>query len=222
MKRLVLTSLCLLILGLSLRAQLGLYVGYNLSNHYNWSKGATFVEYDFNDDNVNDLQNPHEFGNLFKGLVLGYGANAENLGVDMFYIRRTISSEATKIDANNQEVYSKIRYSNNALAINVFFGWQTVKFGYGFEFGRFRRRDLTDPDGDWNKNIRNKPMAIGAKLLARIYLSDEDAPVGVILMPYWRFNGSLSEHYNNNFTREEFFKLNAFGISAVLNINLGD
>ncbi len=209
-------------LSMPAKSQMGLYLGYNISNHYNWSKGVSFVEYDFNDQDVTNLKDPHEFGNTFKGLVIGYGVNMENFGVDMFYIRRTISSEASKIDANGREVYSKIRYSNNAFTINVFAGWPTIKFGYGFEFGRFRRRDLSEPEGDWNKNTRSNELSLGMKLLGRIYLTEEDAPVGVVVMPYWRFNPHLRNQHNSNFTRREFFKLNSFGVSAVLNINLGE
>ena len=78
----------LLVTPLLSQSQFLFHLGYNVSSAYNWQKGKSFVEYEFNETQLTELQKPLKMNDLFSGIIIGFGGNEENWVFEMLKKRR--------------------------------------------------------------------------------------------------------------------------------------
>lgn len=190
-----------------------LYFGYSNLHHPNFKKSTSIVNYYFERD-IDEVEDNMDFGNSLGGFSFGVHLPlGDFFRTNIDYRRNTQTRDAFGTVSGSRfypsgEKYLKIKYIQTAFGMDILLGPEQFSIGYGFELARFRRKDMEEMDGEWDKKTRTRNFYFMPKITGRIRLG-EPGRVSLLIQPTWRFSkrvyrqdfmpsGAIGEHFTFN------------------------
>lgn len=197
-----------------------LYLGYNASYYYRGFKQLSLEKNQFN-SLVSEPDNPFSYSNIMHGPELGYGGMFGNFSFSMTWRMRKLKAKGSHTYPDGSMEFKELKLTHNVFVMGIMFGDKKGRFriGYEVELGQFKRRDRLAPDEGWEK-LRNGTFTGAINLVSAVRIGGSDEGGGFILKPYWRMSGYIYKHDYTQFSVNEFYNLQSFGVSALISINL--
>lgn len=193
-----------------------IYIGYSYLHQPTLKRSVSVIKYRFEKD-IDTVTKQLDFTNNLKGFSFGINVPASDfMRITFDYRRNTQKVDGTgEVSGSrfypNGTKYLEVKYTQSAFGFNIYLGPDAFSIGYGFEFARFKRKDKTLADGEWDKRVRSKNFYVMPMLSARIKLGDP-GKFGILIQPSWRFSKAIHSQENSIVpSYREYFSFNSLG-----------
>jgi hypothetical protein len=157
------------------------------------------------------------------GPELGFGEKYGNFSYSISWRMRRLKAKGSHTYPDGSMEFKELKLTHNVFVMGLMLGDKKGRFkiGYEVELGQFKRRDRLSPDERWEK-LRRGSFTGAINLISVLRIGDLDESDGFILKPYWRMSGYIYKHDYTQFSVNEFYNLQSFGLSVLFSINLNE